>query len=80
MELLNIQWLFSRWFSQNNEKNTPIDKITDPVTRTYRFIDTPNVDVINAETYLRNCGRHNEADEMMECYQAFIEYSQRHFE
>lgn len=79
MELLNLQWLFARWFFPIKNTCAPSDKITDRNTRTYKFIQASNEDVMNAIMYLRQNKRHSEAQEMNECWHAFKEFSFRHF-
>lgn len=80
MELLNLQWLLGRWFEpQNNTHTATNDKITDPITRTFKFIHASKQEVIDAISYLHQTGKHSEAEEMAECWAAFNAYAANHF-
>lgn len=79
MELLNIQWIFTGLFSQKNIFTPGSDKITDTNTRTFRFMGASNHEVMDAINYLNQTGQQEYAKEMKECWQAFQEFSFRHF-
>lgn len=76
MDFLNLQWLFSRFLPQKQTDAVHKDIVTTPAG-TYNFINADKEDVSNAIIALIENNEPDKANEMADCYNAFLEFERR---